>query len=144
VNELGLCQVSAVVMNGNDPPSGPWTGFYTYNLFPGKYRTDVILSFADGRMTGEGNDAVGPFIISGRYDSASKNCYWTKTYIHQHDVAYTGFGEGKGIWGTWDIQNVHRGGFHIWPVGQDGEAEAIEHEEETPQEAAVVLSSATR
>jgi hypothetical protein len=30
-------------------------------------------------------------------------------------VFYRGFREGKGIWGTWEIAILSRGGFHIWP-----------------------------
>jgi len=115
-------------------PSGPWTGFYTYQVLTAKYRTDLILSFSHGQMTGEGLDNVGPFVIAGRYDPSSKECYWTKSYVGAHDVAYTGFGEGKGIWGTWEIPDVHRGGFHIWPAGEAGEGEAAEAEAEAPVE----------
>ncbi|HKS38891.1 MAG TPA: hypothetical protein VJW76_16980 [Verrucomicrobiae bacterium] len=100
----------------NEPkfPSGPWVGFYTYR--PGdKHRMDLQLSFANGTVTGTGNDDVGLFLINGRYDAAGGECYWTKTYPGSHDVFYRGFREGKGIWGTWEIGNDSRGGFHIWP-----------------------------
>ena len=61
------------------------------------------LTFANGNMTGEGNDDVGRFLIKGRYDAPTKECHWTKTYVGAHDVFYRGFREGKGIWGTWEI-----------------------------------------
>jgi hypothetical protein len=64
---------------------------------------DLGLDFANGRVSGEGNDVVGAFVISGRFDSAKGECDWTKTYIGAHDVFYRGFREGKGIWGTWEI-----------------------------------------
>jgi hypothetical protein len=32
---------------------------------------DLVLEFGNGRITGEGNDNVGPFIISGRYEDAA-------------------------------------------------------------------------
>ena len=51
---------------------------------------DLDLSFANGNMTGSGIDNIGPFLIQGRYDSASQECYWTKTYIGAHDVFYRG------------------------------------------------------
>src|SRR5690606_30265422 len=58
-----------------------------------------------------------------RYDAASRECYWTKSYVGAHDVYYRGFREGKGIWGTWEITIQYHGGFHIWPRGAgDGEA----------------------
>jgi hypothetical protein len=73
---------------------------------------DLGLTFASGRISGEGNDDVGPFIIAGRFDSADKECHWTKTYVGAHDVFYRGFRESNGIWGTWEILSDARGGFH--------------------------------
>ena len=52
-----------------------------------------------------------------------KECYWTKIYVGAHDVFYQGFREGKGIWGTWKINILGHGGFHIWPRGA-GEGDA--------------------
>ena len=104
-------------MSDDQFPSGPWTGFYNY--VPGdKHRMDLHLSFSDGSVAGDGNDDVGRFLIRGRYDPATKECYWTKTYPGSHDVYYRGFREGKGIWGTWEIRLFAHGGFHIWPRGQ--------------------------
>lgn len=106
-------------------PSGPWTGFYNYR--PGdRHRMDLHLAFANGQISGDGNDDIGRFTIRGRYDAATKECWWTKTYPGSHDVAYRGFREGKGIWGTWEIKVFDHGGFHIWPRGAGaGEAETI-------------------
>lgn len=99
-------------------PSGPWTGFYNYR--PGdQHRMDLHLEFRNGRMTGDGTDDIGPFIISGEYDEASLECRWTKSYVGAHDVEYRGFREGKGIWGTWEIGKRFRGGFQIWPVNSE-------------------------
>lgn len=132
-------------MSDTDFPSGPWMGFYTYNQFPGKWRTDLILTFLNGRMTGEGSDAEGPFVIAGAYDSASKECSWTKTYVGAHDVFYEGFREGKGIWGTWKISSLARGGFQIWPLGSEGgENEVEQEEEEKPEEVPEVATSPYR
>jgi hypothetical protein len=117
-------------MSANEFPSGPWTGWFTYSHSSGRWRTDLILTFENGRMTGEGNDSVGPFVIAGAYDPVSKECYWMKTYVAAHDVFYKGFREGKGIWGTWEIGNRWRGGFQIWPVGADGGEEESEWPEE--------------
>ncbi len=109
-------------------PSGPWTGFYNYR--PGdRHRMDLHLTFANGSMNGEGNDDVGRFLIKGRYDAGSKECWWTKSYIGAHDVFYRGFREGKGIWGTWEISLWGHGGFHIWPR-QAGDAEQRRGREE--------------
>ena len=95
-------------------PSGPWTGFYNYQP-KDKHRMDLHLSFTNGRITGEGNDNVGSFVIKGQYDAQSAECHWVKTYLGAHDVFYRGFREGKGIWGTWEIGEKSHGGFHVWP-----------------------------
>lgn len=104
-------------------PSGPWTGFYNYH--PGdRHRMELGLTFANGNMSGDGADDVGRFLIRGRYDAASCECYWTKSYLGAHDVFYRGFREGKGIWGTWEITIRDHGGFHIWPRGA-GEGDTV-------------------
>ncbi len=84
----------------------------------------LLLTFANGTMSGDGNDDVGRFLIKGHYDSQSLECHWTKRYVGAHDVFYRGFREGKGIWGTWEIGNLNHGGFHIWPK-QAADSEAI-------------------
>ena len=83
---------------------------------------ELNLAFAEGRISGDGGDDVGTFLIKGQYDSSSRECHWTKTYIGAHDVFYRGFREGKGIWGVWQIKHLSHGGFHIWPR-QTGEGE---------------------
>lgn len=114
-------------------PSGPWTGFYNYG--PGdRHRMDLHLSFAAGILQGEGNDDVGAFVLRGKYDAATLECHWTKTYIGAHDVFYRGFREGKGIWGTWEIGLHAHGGFHIWPL-RAGEGETEHLTEEATAEA---------
>lgn len=97
---------------------------------------DLQLTFVNGSMTGDGVDDVGRFLIRGRYDPSNKECYWTKSYVGAHDVFYRGFREGKGIWGTWEITNLARGGFHIWPrqAGESGQ-EASSAEAEAPVDA---------
>lgn len=103
-------------------PSGPWVGFFLQPLVPGRHAMELGLHFSKGEMTGEGRDWVGKFIIRGRYELQDGKCRWTKKYLGKHDVFYTGFNEGKGIWGTWEIPEQalfghQRGGFHIWPEG---------------------------
>jgi hypothetical protein len=100
---------------------------------------DLSLDFANHRMTGEGRDSVGPFVIAGAYDPTTKECFWTKTYVAAHDVFYKGFREGKGIWGTWEIEAWSTGGFHIWPEGADAvEDEAEEVALDLPAEVVTV------
>jgi hypothetical protein len=119
-------------------PSGPWRGFYNYQ--PGdRHRMELGLVFAKGLMTGDGRDDVGPFLIKGKYDSQTRECHWTKTYVGAHDVFYRGFREGKGIWGTWEIRLFGRGGFHIWPVAAGEGDEQVEKKEQTePVEARAI------
>jgi hypothetical protein len=102
-------------------PSGRWIGFWIQSHTPaGRFQTEVHLSFAGGTMSGEGRDWVGAYTVRGRYNLSDGRCHWIKRYRGKHQVAYAGFNEGKGIWGTWTIADsessieVH-GGFHIWP-----------------------------
>lgn len=100
---------------------------------------DLNITFANGQMSGDGNDDIGRFLIRGRYDTTNRECYWTKTYIGAHDVFYRGFREGKGIWGTWEIKTWGHGGFHIWPrTSGEGEAESEEEAVEEPVDAVAV------
>jgi len=104
-------------------PSGPWTGFFLQKELPGRHMMDLSLTFVKGVMTGEGRDLVGQFIVRGGYTIEDGKCHFTKRYLDKHDVFYSGYNEGKGIWGKWEItpqQNFGvglHGGFHIWPVG---------------------------
>jgi len=128
-------------MSAADFPSGPWTGYFTYAHVPGKWRTELNLGFQNGRMTGEGSDSVGPFVIAGAYDVSTMECHWTKTYVGAHDVFYIGFREGKEIWGTWQIGAAGKGGFQIWPLGTDGGCEAEEiAEEKIPAQQSTIAS----
>ena len=97
-------------------PSGPWTGFFLQPGTPERHWMELDLTFRDGLMAGAGRDRVGKFAISGRYHLDDGRAYWTKTYLRQHSIDYSGYNEGKGIWGTWDYQSNWRGGFLIWPV----------------------------
>jgi hypothetical protein len=127
-----VCGESAVshAATGNgletDPrfPSGPWVGFFLQKWPPlGKQWMELRLTFRSGDLTGEGRDIIGTFVLAGSYSVADGRCHWRKTYLGKHDVYYSGFNEGKGIWGTWEIPSglatpirLH-GGFHIWPEG---------------------------
>src|SRR5579864_8655850 len=98
-------------------PSGPCTGFFLQPVLPGRHLMELRLTFRGGSLSGEGRDWVGHFVVRGRYDLADGKCHWTKRYLGMHDVFYRGYNEGKGIWGTWEIPELGRGGFHIWPEG---------------------------
>ncbi len=112
-------------------PSGPWNGYYVQPSPPGKNWMELILTFGNGIVTGEGRDRVGEFRIKGRYQVEDGKSWWTKAYVKQHSIDYQGYNEGKGIWGTWEYHPTWKGGFHIWPVAmgdptQTRLAEAIE------------------
>lgn len=102
---------------------------------------ELQLTFAQGQLSGNGSDDVGPFLIRGRYDTATCECYWTKSYVGRHDVFYRGFREGKGIWGTWEITIQFHGGFHIWPRGAGAGEEQAETEPVSEPVEAIGLAS---
>ncbi len=97
-------------------PSGPWTGFFLQPGTPERHWMELDLTFRDGIMAGAGRDRVGKFAISGRYYLDNGRCHWAKTYLRQHSIDYSGYNEGKGIYGVWEYQSNWRGGFLIWPV----------------------------
>ena len=104
-------------------PSGPWVGFFLQKEVPGRHTMELRLTFRQGKMTGEGRDWVGAFVLSGWYAVENGECHWTKQYVGRHSVYYYGYNEGKGIYGAWKIPPEknsgvrYHGGFHIWPEG---------------------------
>ena len=94
------------------------------------------MEFGNGRITGEGHDFIGGFILDGRYEPSGA-CHWTKTYVAAHDVFYAGQRQGKGISGIWEVDLI-RGGFKIWPLGSGtGEDEVATESGGRPAEAVV-------
>ncbi len=117
-------------------PSGPWKGFFLQPVLKGRHWMELNLTFRKGTLTGDGKDWVGEFLFRGRYDVESGKCWWTKQYIGRHAIAYQGYNEGKGIWGTWEWQHTTpwRGGFHIWPVAMgDPTLHTLKEELEEPR-----------
>jgi hypothetical protein len=112
-------------------PSGPWKGFFLQPGVNGRQWMELILTFRGGMMRGEGRDRIGKFLFVGRYDVTDGKCWWTKRYVGRHDIVYTGYNEGKGIWGTWEDPKASywRGGFRIWPEAM-GDPYAIRTAEE--------------
>jgi hypothetical protein len=114
-------------------PSGKWAGFFTYHGKHEKNQMELLLTFGGGTMTGEGRDPVGEFTISGKYHTDDGACNFTKQYPRKHSVSYSGFNEGKGIWGTWEIRGSAKGGFHIWPEAMgDPSLDALTAEVDVP------------
>ena len=48
-------------------PSGRWIGFFLDKRLPGKHQMELLLTFRQGEVTGEGRDKVGKFLVRGRY-----------------------------------------------------------------------------
>jgi hypothetical protein len=129
-------------MNETDPrfPSGPWVGFFVQGYgMVGKHWMELSLNFISGVLNGEGRDRVGRFVIKGSYDTTDGKCQWQKSYVGEHCVYYSGFNEGKGIWGAWEIpagpdsQIRLHGGFHIWPKGMGAaDGSALEESADLP------------
>jgi hypothetical protein len=119
-------------------PSGPWEGFFLQPMLSRKKGwMELDLTFKNGGIAGAGRDWVGKFVVRGRYETGSGKCWWSKRYMGKHDVAYSGYNEGKGIWGLWELVSPPwRGGFHIWPVGMgDPTQMRLREEAELPVEA---------
>ena len=122
-------------------PSGEWTGFFLQPVIQGRSWMELHLTFRAGLLSGDGRDWVGKFVIKGRYQVVDGRCWWNKSYIGKHSVAYKGYNEGKGIWGTWEMYDPWRGGFHIWPVAMgDPTQQRLVVQIEQPIEASAPVS----
>lgn len=118
-------------------PSGRWRGYF--EQYGRRTRMTLDLTFARGRLFGDGRDAVGDFMLSGNYDLTSGACEMHKAYLGQHSVEYSGHAAGRGIAGLWTLSGSRpvpgatSGPFRIWPVGAGEEAaEAVEAEVAAP------------
>ena len=102
-------------------PSGKWTGFWLQRFFIGRQYMSLYLTFTQGIVRGEGIDRVGKFTVTGRYDLKTGDCMLTKSYVGAHSLSYQGRNENDGqwIWGLWHRLTLDRGGFHLWPHGED-------------------------
>jgi hypothetical protein len=103
-------------------PSGPWVGFWLQRGITGRqWMRGMQLRFADGRVDGLGSDCVGDFTLAGKYDLETGKVMLLKHYLEQHDVAYDGQNDadGKWVWGVWTMTHGDRGGFHLWPKGEE-------------------------
>jgi hypothetical protein len=80
----------------------------------------LSLAFADGRVCGSGRDMVGRFDFAGTYELESGRVKMVKQYEQAHRVAYDGANQNDGLWlwGVWKV-GMDRGGFHLWPEGED-------------------------
>jgi hypothetical protein len=119
-------------------PSGPWTGFWLQRSINGRqWMTGLWLKFANGKVEGGGSDWVGDFTFSGAYELEGGTCRLVKQYVGEHVVNYEGHNDGDGqwLWGVWTM-TFDRGGFHMWPAGeQDPTMRKLEAEKEIEEEA---------
>jgi hypothetical protein len=86
----------------------------------GRQKMSLALEFADGKVTGSGSDRIGDFDMAGTYELKTGVVAIDKTYHRAHLVIYEGRNDGDGlwIWGVWRMTD-DRGGFHMWPAGED-------------------------
>lgn len=99
-------------------PTGEWTGFFLQPDSHQRYVMNCHLEFARDSISGGGDDLVGEFSIRGAYSTENAECSWTKQYIGQHAVEYTGQARARGIIGQWRIRGTPTswtGPFFVWP-----------------------------
>lgn len=95
-------------------PTGEWSGFYLESHQPKRGWMHLYLTFAEGKINGEGTDYVGPWVSQGSYDLEAGTCTLVKQYMGKHQVVYSGKIGENGIMGHWNIRST-QGEFHIWP-----------------------------
>lgn len=125
-------------------PSGPWKGFWLQHRMNGRqWMRDVTLTFADGRVSGQGEDCVGEFVFRGRYSLEDGKVTLFKRYVGAHEVIYHGCNDGESLWlwGMWEMVPRDKGGFHLWPKGEgDPTGSELDEEADVPvEEVGVVL-----
>ena len=100
-------------------PTGEWKGFWLQRPhFKSRQWMELMLSFADGKITGDGSDSIGRFAMRGQYDLKTGKVVIHKSYVGKHHVLYEGWAElDRGVWGMWTIPGLGKDGFHIWPKG---------------------------
>jgi hypothetical protein len=97
-------------------PSGRWDGFWVQAHWGRQPMTPFTLRFADGRVTGDGRDVIGPFTFEGTYDARTGAVRMVKQYLGKHRVLYVGEPDGEGsISGTWSIGDAYSGTFLLRP-----------------------------
>jgi hypothetical protein len=101
-------------------PSGLWEGFWQQTGWGRQPMREFQLKFRQKKVTGQGQDMIGPFTIHGTFDLATGSVAFRKQYVGAHAVTYIGRPDGEGsILGTWTIDNgyaKYEGSFLIKPV----------------------------
>jgi hypothetical protein len=79
----------------------PCEGWWEQRWFGRRPMDDLRLAVAPPRLTGSGDDVVGPFVLDGSI-AADGGVEIRKTYVGKHQVVYLGQYDGEGrLWGTW-------------------------------------------
>lgn len=110
------------ILNLETLTCGEWNGFYSEYHRPARAWMQLYFEFQENQIRGEGTDYVGPWHAAGRYDLEMRTCSWTKQYIGQHEVHYSGEILDGEIRGKWSISR-NTGKFHIWPISHSRTAE---------------------
>ena len=115
----------------NQPTSGEWVGYYTYQGNPKKCGMHLTLHFAGNEIKGAGIDGPGQFVIRGNYDEAQSRVSFSKAYVGKHTVQYEAQWQADEILGTWSLQQGERlmqGHMRMWPLpeGLYGDNEALQ------------------
>jgi hypothetical protein len=97
-------------------PTGVWRGYWEAAGWGRQEMQELVLRFADGKVTGDGVDRVGRFTFRGTYEP-SGTVTLVKQYIGRHQVIYQGQHDGEGtIFGRWTIPPLGSGPFALAPV----------------------------
>lgn len=96
--------------------SGPWLGYY--EQFGTRYPQEQSMEFADGRVRGDGQDAIARFRIEGTYhrDGDTLRIGWIKTYEGGHSVLYLGSSRGEWVHGQWELPDGYGDAFAFAPA----------------------------
>jgi hypothetical protein len=113
------CQFSDSFRSVLDPihntpwTSGRWEGYFMQG--GARHSQTLELAFAQGRMSGTGDDEIGKFLIFGEYDEDQNTGAWLKQYLGKHQVYYGGEMSNGRIRGRWFIYNGYQSDrFELW------------------------------
>lgn len=105
-------------------PNGVWHGHWEQPGLGRQPMNPINLYFAEGKVTGNGLDLIGPFDFTGTYDHQG-GVKLIKQYVGRHRVAYVGRWDGEGmIDGVWHIPPYWSGSFVLHPERRAPSADA--------------------
>lgn len=97
-------------------PSGSWRGYWDQEVWGRQAMRPLTLRFHNGRIEGEGRDAIGAFTFVGDYDDRG-TIQMVKQYLGGHQVLYRGTYDGEGtLFGEWRIPPLWSGSFALSPI----------------------------